>query len=180
MPDAPLLQRSVSARPTWPPPYWLLVVLCAVLAAGCDSGTDPQNGSFFVEIQGDVNVRLEGAAQFFLNTAPDSDAPTSFEIVLTAQTSELIIESIDGSGGPEEATYAVERAATGASEQAVRVEFDPERFTTTSELFIAEAGTLTLTRVTEAVVEGTFNLDARGTTDPEAEIILIGEFSVVR
>lgn len=159
---------------------WLALLLATVFTAGCDSGPDRRDGSFFVDIRGDRSARFEGSAQFFLQTAPDSDEPTSFEIALTAQTSEIVIESVEGSGAPRQVTYSVERTATGTSSQVVRAEFDPDRFNTTSERFIAESGTLTLTRVTDALVEGEFNLDARGTNDPQAEIILVGQFSVQR
>lgn len=159
---------------------WLTLAFAAVCVAGCDSGPDRRDGSFFVDIRGDRSARFEGAAQFFLRTAPDSDEPTSFEIALTAQTSEIVIESVEGSGAPQQATYSVERTATDASSQVITAEFDPDRFNTTSERFIAESGTLTLTRVTDALVEGEFNLDARGTNDPRAEIFLVGEFSVQR
>lgn len=156
------------------------LVLGAVAIAGCDSGPDRRNGSFVADVRGSVAVQLDGGAQFFLQTAPDSGEPTSFEIVLTAQTSEIVIESVAGSGAPQQATYNIERTTPGTSSRVVHAEFDPDRFNTTSERFIAESGTLTLTRVTEALVEGEFNLDARGTNDPRAEIFLIGEFSVQR
>ena len=156
------------------------LVLGAVTTAGCDSGPDRRDGSFVVDVRGAINIRLEGAAQFFLRTASDSDEPTSFEIALTAQTSEIVVESIEGSGPPQQATYNVERTASGTASNVVRAAFNPDRFNTTSERFIAESGTLTLTRVTEALVEGTFSLDARGTNDPQAEIFLDGEFSVQR
>ena len=159
---------------------WLMLVLGAVCVASCDSGPDRSDGSFIVDIRGEFSARFEGAAQFFLRTAPDSDEPTSFEIALTAQTSEIVIESVAGSGAPRQATYSVERTATGASSQGITAEFDPDRFNTTSERFIAESGTLTLTRVTDALIEGEFDFDARGTNDPQAEIILVGEFSVQR
>jgi hypothetical protein len=175
-----LLHDALDAMHTSRCALSLILLLATALVMGCDSGMDDREGGFLVEVRGDRVAQLEGSAQFLAQTASGSDEITAFEIVLTAQTSEILIESAEGSGAPQQATYSVEGTITGSSSQAVRVEFDPDRFTTTSELFIAESGTLTLTRVTDALVEGEFNLDARGTNDAAAEIILVGQFSVQR
>lgn len=158
----------------------LLALIGLVLLPGCDSGTDARTGNFFVDITGDILTQLNGSAELFLNTEADSDTPTSFEIILTAQRTEIAIRSASDSGPPEPTTYDVEGSGSDASAPTVSVEFDPDRFTTTSELFVASSGTVTITNVTDALMEGEFNVEAIGTTDPEAEVILVGEFTSVR
>lgn len=158
-------------------PILLLLTLSAVLLAGCDSGPEAGAGQFVADIRGAFVAQLDGSARLILQ--PDADAPTAFDIILTAQRSEIAIRSTDDSGPPEAATYAVERAATDAA-PTVSVEFDPDRFSTTSERFIAQSGTVTLTNVTDALVEGTFNLEAMGTNDATRDLVLVGEFTAPR
>ena len=157
--------------------FSLLFILCAVLLAGCDSGTDARSGSFVVDIRGDVVDRLNGSAELIVQSTNGS--PNSFDLILTSQRSEILIQSAAGSGPPEETTYSVDRASSDESPTA-SLEFDPDRFTPASELFIAQSGTVTITRVTDVLVEGQFNVDALGTNDATLEVILVGEFTAQR
>lgn len=160
-------------------PLLSLVVLLAVLfGAGCDSGTEGRTGSFVADIRGDIVAQLSGSAELIVQAAAN-DGPGSFDLILTSQRSEILIQSTAGSGPPEATTYSVERGSTDGT-PTVSVEFDPDRFTPTSELFIAQSGTVTITRVTDVLVEGRFNVDALGTNDATSEVILVGTFTAQR
>jgi len=161
------------SRPTLP----LLLVLALTLVAGCDSGTDARSGSFFADIRGDIVDQLSGSAE--LTVQSTDGTPNSFDVVLASQRSEILIQSAASSGPPEATTYSVERGSTDDA-PTVSVEFDPDRFTPASELFIAQSGTVTITRVTDVLVEGRFNVGALGTNDAASEVILVGEFTAQR
>lgn len=161
-------------------PFWCSLLLLALVLTGCDSNEDRRSGSFQAEVRGEMETLLDGSAELFLQTETDGDEPIAFEIVLTAQQSEIVVESVEGSGAPKEATYSVEQTATGATPEVVYVEFFPDRFNSTSERFIGQSGVLTITRTTDDVVEGEFNLDATGTSDPNAEVSIDGHFTASR
>jgi hypothetical protein len=155
----------------------ILLMLCTLLVTGCDSGTEGRSGSFVVDIRGDVLDQLNGSAELIVQST--NGTPNSFDLILTSQRSEILIQSAAGSGLPEETTYAVDRSSSDGS-PTVSVEYDPDRFTPASELFIAQSGTVTITRVTDVLVEGRFNVDALGTNDATREVILVGEFTAQR
>jgi hypothetical protein len=155
----------------------LFFVLALVLASGCDSGTEGRSGSFFADIRGDIVDQLSGSAE--LTVQSTDGTPSSFDVILTSQRSEVLIQSTAGSGPPEATRYSVDRGSADGT-PTVSVEFDPDRFTPTSELFIARSGTVTITRVTDVLVEGRFNVDALGTNDATSEVILVGEFTAQR
>jgi hypothetical protein len=155
----------------------LLLVLALALATGCDSGTDARSGSFFADIRGDIVDQLSGSAELMVQST--DGMPSSFDVILTAQRSEILIQSTAGSGPPEAVTYSIDRGSSDGN-PTVSVEFNPDRFTPTSELFIAQSGTVTITRVTDVLVEGRFNIDALGTNDATSEVILVGEFTAQR
>lgn len=161
-------------------PFWLLLALTVLLLTGCDSNDARSTGSFQAEVRSALTLQLDGSAELLLQYAGDGGAPVSFEVVLTAQRSEITFESASGSGGPEAVTYPIERAAPDTASQVVYATFDPDRLSATSERFDAHSGALTITRATENLVEGTFEFDATGTNNPNAEVLINGQFTVQR
>ena len=158
----------------------LLPLLLTFLCLACDSsGEEP--GRFEATVTGDVATELVGTAVLAVHTPddlPEPDEPRLF-LELVDASKGFILSSRPASVPLMEGTYPV-----------AFVSGDPEAFSgsisfgevgpTPPDAFLAHSGTLTVSRVSEEVAEGTFTFVAEGALDETRQVSVEGTFSARR
>ena len=136
-----------------------LVFLVALTAlAACDGLPAPDGGAFTARVRGDVNAEYAGAAVFA--TDYDAEVPIPGGAILRAI---VRMEDVGGAGGGVTLAF-YDRVEVGTYREGVAD--DPREtvyagFRAGGEDYGGRGGTVTVTRVTDAVVEGTFEVEGR-------------------
>jgi hypothetical protein len=132
----------------------LLAVLLLLVTAGCDSSDDrPALGTFTAEVRGNADANPEGTARFFTLERPDFPEEGFFNratVMLVGTAGQTV--TVAFYEPPRTRTYAVESPTTTGAVAYVGAHVDGDNYS-------SKGGTVTLTRVSDAVIEGTFNAD---------------------
>jgi hypothetical protein len=157
----------------------MLVMAVAMAACGDDDSQspDPIVARYALEIEGALTETAEGASYFGADT--DEDGEAVWVLLLGTETSRhLVLAGKAGSSRPAPGTYAVVNPTeTSAGWTIVHLVSDGDELL---GLFMADRGTITISRSTPDEVTGTLEFEASGAMgEAAAGISVAGTFTAV-
>ena len=159
-----MLPRFTSCTPR----AFLLLALLAGPLAACDSnGDDLDDGTFQAQVSGGAQAALRGQAAFAVETE-GGQTISAVGLVNTEDDEDAVFLVIDGQATAK--TYSVAADNAGAILVLHGTGDD-------GDLYIAESGSITVTRADAGRLSGSFDVTAVPLFDEDDEVRLRGSFS---